>query len=477
MKKLIRILGIIVLWLIAVGIFQVCKPLPSEVDYTGQTWGTSADNVRFLYDLTYEKDGKRVHEQQIFDSVFTHIQTAERYILIDMFLFNSYLGNAGSSFRGLSQELADHLIDAKKRNPSIRIDVITDPINTVYGGSASPELESLKAHGINVIVTDLKPLRDSNPIYSSFWRTFIQWFGNSHGGRLPHPFSATESDVSLRTYLDMINFKANHRKIFMADSSDSYVSIITSANPHDASSAHSNVALEVREGIASDLLETEKGVASFSGGQLSLTNMDKIPEENNNLHVQALTEEAIHRAVMNEINGTLSGDSISMAMFYLSERDIINALKSAADRGVDIRLVLDPNKDAFGYKKTGIPNRPVARELMEKTDGQIRIRWYKTTGEQFHSKMIFIERSGESTVILGSANLTRRNLRNYNLELDVMLKGKSNARIFSDVRQYFDRIWNNRDGVYTTGYDVYKDDSLLKTIIYNIQERAGLSSF
>lgn len=477
MKKLIRILGIIILWLIVVGIFQVHKPLPDGVDYTGQAQGISADDVRFLFDLTYEKDGKRMHEQQIFDSVFAHIRDAEKYILIDMFLFNSYLGNAGSSFRSLSQELTDHLIDAKERHPDIRIDVITDPINIVYGGNASPEMERLKAHGINVIITDLKSLRDSNPIYSTFWRTFIRWFGNSPGGMLPHPFSTTGSDVSIRTYLALINFKANHRKIFMADSADSYVSVITSANPHDASSEHSNLALEIIGDIALDLFETEKGVASFSSGHLSSASLDGIPDKNEDLSVLALTEEAIHRAMIDEINDTTSGDSIFIAMFYLSERNIIKSLKSAADRGVAICMVLDPNKDAFGYKKTGIPNRPVARELTEETGGQIRIRWYKTMGEQFHSKMIFIERSGESTVILGSANLTRRNLRNYNLELDVMLKGKSNARIFSDVGQYFDRIWNNRDGIYTTAYDAYNDASFLKTVIYRIQERLGLCSF
>lgn len=477
MKKLIRILGIIVLWLFVVGIFQVYKPLPSGVDYTGKTRGISADDVSFLYDLTYEKDGERAHEQHIFDRIFAHIRNAEKYILIDMFLFNSYLGNSGSSFRGLSQELADHLINAKKRNPGIRIDVITDPINIVYGGDTSPEMERLKTHGINVIITDLKPLRDSNPVYSAFWRTFVQWFGNSPGGTLPHPFSATGSGVSLRTYLDLINFKANHRKIFMADSADSYVSIVMSANPHDASSAHSNVALEIKGAIASDLFETEKGIAIFSGAQLSSISIDGIQGRDDVLHVRALTEKAIQRAAVDEINDTSSGDSISMAMFYLSERDIINAIKSAANRGVDIRLILDPNKDAFGYEKTGIPNRPVAHELVNVTNGRIQVRWYKTVGEQFHSKMIFIERSGESTVILGSANLTRRNLRNYNLEVDVMLKGKSNARIFSDVRQYFNRIWTNPDGIYTTGYDAYQDDSFLKKVIYSIQEKTGLSSF
>jgi phosphatidylserine/phosphatidylglycerophosphate/cardiolipin synthase-like enzyme len=164
-------------------------------------------------------------------------------------------------------------------------------------------------------------------------------------------------------------------------------------------------------------------------------------------------------------------------MFYLSERRIIGALDSAARRGVEIRMVLDPNKDAFGYEKSGIPNRPVAHELVDGSDGAIQVRWYDTRGEQFHSKMLVVDRAGGTSLILGSANYTRRNLRNYNLELDVMLRGDSKAGVFADARQYFDRIWDNRDGSYTAEYEAYQDGAFFKTVTYRIQERLGISSF
>jgi len=44
----------------------------------------------------------------------------------------------------LSQELTDKLLAKKAANPDIIVDVITDPINTVYGGAKSSQLESLK---------------------------------------------------------------------------------------------------------------------------------------------------------------------------------------------------------------------------------------------------------------------------------------------------------------------------------------------
>jgi len=165
-------------------------------------------------------------------------------------------------------------------------------------------------------------------------------------------------------------------------------------------------------------------------------------------------------------------------MFYLSDRDIIKSLLRASNRGTTIRIILDPNKDAFGYKKNGIPNKPVAYELIKKSNKKIKIRWYDTHGEQFHSKMVFVNKEEESYMILGSANLTRRNLNNYNLETNIEIKSKNDKQIIQDIKEYFDKIWNNKDGkYYTVGYQIYKDESIIKTFLYRIQEFTGLSNF
>ena len=34
--------------------------------------------------------------------------------------------------------------------------------------------------------------------------------------------------------------------------------------------------------------------------------------------------------------------------------------------------ILDPNKDAFAREKSGVPNRPVAYELVKKSKGKIK---------------------------------------------------------------------------------------------------------
>lgn len=60
------------------------------------------------------------------------------------------------------------MILKRQQNPNIQIVLITDPINSVYGGIAPEHYRSLRQAGIDVIETDLKPLRASNPLWSGF---------------------------------------------------------------------------------------------------------------------------------------------------------------------------------------------------------------------------------------------------------------------------------------------------------------------
>ncbi|MBM7555885.1 hypothetical protein JOC47_000719 [Halanaerobacter jeridensis] len=198
--------------------------------------------------------------------------------------------------------------------------------------------------------------RDSNAFYSGFWRLFFRWFGTGGKGWLRNPFNPDGPKVTLRSYLKLLNFKANHRK-------------------------------------------------------------------------------------------------------------------------VDVQLVLDPNRDAFGRVKNGIPNRVVAYELFNKTKGKIKTRWYDTQGEQFHTKLISIKYKNYSLVFGGSANLTRRNLDNYNLEAELKIKSNNNSQFVKEVEVYFEKIWNNQQGHYTIALEEYSDKSTIKKALYRLQEWSGLSTF
>ncbi len=431
-------------------------------------------NLEFLYDLTYTKDEELVHEHSIFSEQLKMIENAERFIVADLFLYNDYYNTETFYFPNSTQLLTDAFITQKKKYPDLKVYLITDEINNSYGPVLNNQLLQLKENDIEVIITDSSKIRDSNPLYAGFYRTYIQHFKTPEIGWMNNPFGDNGPEVGIRNYLKLLNFKANHRKVLITENEG----MVSSSNPHDASSHHSNIAFQFSGEAVSYLLEAEKAIAKFSGVEIQdvayESTSSKVLSETT-LHV--LTEDKILNELLKHIKNTKDGDRIDLGMFYLSHREVIEELIAASERNVSIRVILDPNKDAFGFKKNGIPNRQVANELLEESNGNIELRWYLTNGEQFHAKIIAIHTQEQTIIIGGSANFTRRNLDNYNMEADIMIIAKSNNKIVLEVLAYFDRIWNNEQGVYTGDYSIYEEDSSWKSLIYKVQEKTGFSTF
>ena len=176
------------------------------------------------------------------------------------------------------------------------------------------------------------------------------------------------------------------------------------------------------------------------------------------------------------------GDEVRIGVFYLSNRAIVDALCLAASNGADIRLLLDPNKDAFGRTKNGVPNRPVAAEMLRRTRGlHCRIRWAHTHGEQYHAKAMTISNPAQNKwqFIGGSANWTRRNLDGFNLEADLYVENLPSLN--EQYAQQFDRTWNNADGLQRSAdYEQYADHGLSawwKNLLYRFLETTGAGTF
>lgn len=465
------------------------KPLPEGVTVESGWTALHEGDAQFLRDITAaDAYGHPLIDQQIFDAAFALIAEAHRFIVIDMFLFNAHRGaDVGSPVhRPLAAELTRLLIDKRRADPQLRIVFITDPINDVYGGAPSPELQTLRAAGAEVIVTDLDRLRDSNPLYSSFWRIGLRWWASARPGDWPDPFDAQGEGVTLGAWARLANFKANHRKVLIVGREDgSLAGLVTSANAHDASSSHSNVALRISGPVLEPLLASELAIARYSGWEgepLPVAQSERVaaPPAPVTGRARVLTESAIADAVVARLQTCVAGDAIDVAMFYLSDRKVLGALRDAATRGAAVRVLLDPNKDAFGRQKNGIPNRPVATELVAATDGAIRLRWYRTHGEQFHVKLLAIRGRNDFWLTLGSANFTRRNVRDYNLEANIALELPRDSALEIAVLEWFEGLWTNRApaGVeYTAEYGAYADPSQIHYWGYRVMEATGLSTF
>jgi phosphatidylserine/phosphatidylglycerophosphate/cardiolipin synthase-like enzyme len=473
------LIGLVVLMITTTSLYHSFKPLPQGLSYHGDE--QPLINARLLTDRTlhFANEEPRLH-QEIFAEIFEMIANAQQFVLVDMFLFNDSRAD-GSRQIPLARELTDALIARKQAHPGMGIIVISDPINTVYGGTTSPHFQQLRQAGIPVVETRLERLRDSNPAWSGLWRVCCQWMGNSASdGWLPNALG--EQPVTLRSYLALPNFKANHRKTLVTDSAEGLIALVTSANPHDGSSRHSNIGLRFGGPAVADLLRTERAVLTMSGADTTavdnvLGSLDESEPESPET-VRVVTESAILSSAREIIDKAGSGDRLDLAMFYLSHRTLLRALRKAHERGVDVRVLLDANNDAFGLEKSGIPNRQAAMEL---TRAGITVRWCHTEGEQCHTKLLIRrDQNGNAHLLLGSANFTRRNLDDLNLETSVHIRSTTDSDTVHKASVFFEEYWNHGPGetpVMSLPYEAWADESRLRYWQYRLMETTGLSTF
>src|ERR1044071_2394324 len=131
-----------------VGAWNLFKPLPEGMRVRGEIVDTPLGDVHFLADVTTaDAFGGPVVLQQIFDAMFKMVGEAREYLVLDFFLFNSQRGSMldAKPQRALSAELRDALLARKRAVPDLKVLVIADPVNDVYGGRAPQGLEAATA--------------------------------------------------------------------------------------------------------------------------------------------------------------------------------------------------------------------------------------------------------------------------------------------------------------------------------------------
>lgn len=466
---------ILLLILLYIGemLWHTYKPLPEGISYEGEMHRT--DNIEMITDLTYAQDRegtKQIHENYIFDEVYTLIDEAEQFVVVDFFLMDGYFDEK-EDFPPIADTLSDKLAEKKKNNPDMPVIFITDPLNKGYGSYETPWFKKMREAGVEIVYTDLKPLRDSTPIYSGFYRMIFQWFDHDGKGWIANAMSSKAPKMSLSSYLELLNVKANHRKAAVSEKE----AIIPSANPHDASGFHGNLAIKVTGPVINDILKSEEAVSLMSDGP-KLPRATFPHQEDGQYAVQYLTEKRILDALLKDLAATKKGDTIWIGMFFIAKRDIIDALTDAANRGVQVNMILDPNENSFGQKKSGLPNRPVVNELLEDTNEHINIRWYNTVVGQYHTKAIWIQSDDQTIISSGSANYTERTLDDFNLENNVRILAPNDSTLAVDMEQYFKRLWTNEDALYTLGAEEYQYNlSWWQRWIYTAQKAAKVTTY
>lgn len=440
--------------------------MPPGAGIASLWYPVAAGEVGFIADTTVaDAYGRPLVSQAIFDQMLAVVHGAREFIVLDYFLFNDQLptaADAATPIRALSKELRDALLEQRRSNPALRILFVTDHINTGDGGVPSNDFAMLRAAGVDMVVTDRGRLRDASFLCAHLWRLTIgRWRGH---GRLE---------------------SANHRRTLIADDGHGgLVGLVSSADPRDASSPYSNVAAKLSGPVLAPLLASELAIARFSGWHGDIGRPPRPPAKATPIaderatQVAIATEGAIRRGLLEHINGAARGDAIDIAMFHIADRDVVESLLAANARGVHVRLILDPDKDSLGV--ASIPNGPVASELVTASDGAIHVRWYRTHGEEFHTKLVMIYGATRLWATLGSADLTRRNLANYDLNANVAIGTGAGTPLALQMRDYFETLWSNRalQGVeYSSDFGVYADSSQAHYWLYRLMDWTGIASF
>ena len=548
-----------------IGIFSIfamscstIKTPPLGVDYESPM--RDSDNVEFHYDLTYlDKDGNIRYDRKIWDATYKVVDEAKDYLIVEMFLFNDIYNKDKEHYPEFAKEYTRRLIKKKMENPDLKVYVLSDENNNLYGAFEHPFITDMKKAGIDVIVVDIFKLKDTFPWYSPIWRTLIEPHGNPQGkGWIGNFYGPMWPKLTLRNLLRALNVKADHRKIFLNEGNV----VISSANIHDPSYFHENVAISANGEIVKDVLQGLKHVAEFSGGKIDIDEKQgnqinnsqignlveneknlvnnsiknnfledenekkvreiekkkedfveeetrrfaqtgKLPEksqesndkkqqddlkvgdvltrfddENNKYKLQFVTEAKIGEHLDKDIENTKAGDEILMGMYFLADRGVVDRLIKASNRGVKIRIIFDRSRDAFGMSTNGLPNKPVSKKLKKKTRNKIEIKWYFTNNEQYHTKITLIKKTDGNVIIqTGSANLIKKNIRGYIMDANFRILTNKDSKLTRDIYTYFDRLWENKDGLFTVNFDDEPTTKASTDFMYKILDATQLGSF
>lgn len=229
------------------------------------------------------------------------------------------------------------------------------------------------------------------------------------------------------------NTNVDHNKILVIDSQEAIIGGMNIADPflnnHDLMvELRGPAAQDLSQNLRHDFFQSQpfktKQVLGADAAQVRINSFGLGRNFN---------EEAVLTAIDN------ARQSIHVLMFQLTHERTIEALKDAHERGVDVKVLLDPgNHDSMvpiiNKAPKGYPNLPAALELKK---AGVPVRWFKLKPgmEHMHAKAAVID--GE-TAFVGSTNWTTNGFSRNN-ETSLEIRG---GLVPSRLQQVIREDWN-----------------------------------
>jgi hypothetical protein len=266
--------------------------------------------------------------------------------------------------------------------------------------------------------------------------------------------------VTLPAWLRTQNFKADQRQLMVADDgAGGWITFIASGA--------ARTGLVMRGSLARAVVAGELQIAAWS------TDDDRLPSAPpmdgrgvGSIDARFLTEGAIESALLDALAAAGRGDRVCIAVDHLSERSLIAAALQAAGRGAIVKVLLARNR---------IPNQAVAGELEREGGGRIEVRWSPFEPQWVHPGLLIVQHRTDLWMNWSSANFTRRNLGDLNLEAGVELRMPARSAPARAVSEHFAKSWSNATP--DTDASDAANESSAAYWRYRFAEATGLSSF
>jgi len=124
-----------------------------------------------------------------------------------------------------------------------------------------------------------------------------------------------------------------------------------------------------------------------------------------------------------EIKIYVDREVIDIEVYILTDQDVIKALQRAETRGVEVRIILDPNQTSNLKNVDQLKNRGV------------EVKWYPVTKPaQMHRKVAIFDKK---KVFLGSTNWTHNGFTK-NCEISLFL---DDSQAVAKIEEIFARDW------------------------------------
>lgn len=223
--------------------------------------------------------------------------------------------------------------------------------------------------------------------------------------------------------------KADHNKVLVVDGSQAFVG---GANFHDGSKRNHDLMLNIRGPAAIYLSEIFARHWTLSGGDRP-GRLLVYPDEGPSV-VRVTVSNPDRQDIRQHLLAALAEaqEEVLVSMYVLGDRQVEAGLVAAHRRGVAVRLILDPNIQAFSLPINGMPNVAAIHTL---GNAGIPIRLYPVKpGGQMHMKLAILDRRH---VVTGSANWTTLGLGGNN-ETALFI---DDTDLAAELREQFTTDW------------------------------------